>query len=37
VSATIASDGTYASATTTTPVTITVSKAVSTIGLSGGT
>lgn len=37
VTASVASDGTYASATTTTPVTITVSKAVSTIGLSGGT
>jgi hypothetical protein len=35
VTASVASDGTYASATTTTPVTITVSKAVSTIGLSG--
>jgi uncharacterized repeat protein (TIGR02543 family) len=37
VTASVASDGTYASATTTTPVTITVSKAVSTIGLSVGT
>jgi uncharacterized repeat protein (TIGR02543 family) len=37
VTASVASDGTYASASTTTPVTITVSKAVSTIGLSVGT
>lgn len=36
VTATVASDGTYASVSTTTPVTFTVSKAVSTISISGG-